>query len=67
MLEAAVVAEGSFVGAAGGAHPLSTAKAAAAAAMLRTVMHQGCPAITAPVKDLRGDFGRCHRVPIRSM
>jgi hypothetical protein len=39
MLEAAVVAEWSFVGAAGGAHPLSTAKAAAAAVMLRTVMH----------------------------
>lgn len=39
MLEAAVVAEWSFVGAAGGAHPLSTAKAAAAAVLLRTVMH----------------------------
>jgi hypothetical protein len=56
-----------LVGSAGGAHPHNTAKVAAAAAMLRTVMHQGCPAITAPVKDLRGDFGRCHRVPIRSM
>ncbi|MDJ0358478.1 hypothetical protein [Paenarthrobacter sp. PH39-S1] len=61
------VAVGSVVGAAGGAHPLSTAKAAAAAAMLRTVIHQGSLAITAPVKDLRGDFGKWHPVPIRSM
>lgn len=43
MLEAAVVigvAEGP-VGAAGGAHPLTTAKAAAAAPMLRTVEPDG--------------------------